>query len=299
MIRSSLSVDCCLVNNPFGSENRGMTSIKTTRAPQSRPLKVAIGSLLLALGLSAGSVLAGSGCATTEFINEGPGQPSDEASGAVPPGSIGACKVPFSKRPPLIDKALWADLRVCGPKTPMRFIRVGYGKFLGRPDPKAERRIQVIMKALKEGEAEKDGNARMLSLLRSVHREAMKEPKLQIRLERASGRTVPCDYTYLLNTTEKAHEKYTKGQLCAAYAYDPKLRREHCMFDTRIKEAVWLTSAWGCVAFTGTMGEGQSCYRLCAYDDYCAAQVSCAAPDLDLVLCALGVCLPAKIAGLW
>ena len=55
---------------------------------------------------------------------------------------------------------------------------------------------------------------------------------------------------------------------------------------------MWLTSAWSCVTHTGAVGEEQSCYRLCAYDDYCARQVSCAAPDIDLLLCTLGVCLP-------
>jgi hypothetical protein len=53
------------------------------------------------------------------------------------------------------------------------------------------------------------------------------------------------------------------------------------------------------VAFTGTIGEGQSCYRMCEFDDFCAAQVSCASADLDLLLCALGVCLPEKVAGVY
>jgi hypothetical protein len=93
-------------------------------------------------------------------------------------------------------------------------------------------------------------------------------------------------------------QRNSSSDACPAYAFDPKLRREVCLFDPSVKEASWLTSAWGCLAFTDTVGEGASCYRLCGYDDYCEGQVSCSAPDFDLTLCALGVCTPDRVAGI-
>ena len=159
--------------------------------------------------------------------------------------------------------------------------------------------MKEIRKALREAKLEKDGNARMLRLLRTVHRWAQEDDELRVRLERASGRPFPCDYTHLFDTVEPTYAKLAKGESCTAWAYDPRRQAEQCLFDTRLEEAVWLTSVWGCMAFTETRGEGESCYRLCDYDDYCAAQVACAAADFDLVLCALGVCLPEKVAGIY
>ena len=81
-------------------------------------------------------------------------------------------------------------------------------------------------------------------------------------------------------------------------AYDPKVRSEVCLFDVNSDEAVWLTSSWSCVTHSGAIGEDSSCFRKCAYDDYCAKQVSCAAPDIDLLLCSMGVCLAEPRAGI-
>ena len=268
-----------------------MTTVDTTRQQPNPPVKLGLVPVLLAL------TLGGCPSTSTEFIYEGPGQPSDRASGVVPDGSNGVCKRPKSKRPPIVSEQLWADAPECGPKTPFRFLRLGYGTVDDLPDSEPERRMKAMMDTLKASEKDPDGNTKMLRMLRSVQQEAKGDVNLQARLQRASGRNFSCDYTYLLNTTSKQLAKL-QGTSCAATAYDTKLRRELCLFDEKLPEAVWLTSPWGCVATTGTVGEGQSCYRLCAYDDHCAAQVNCAAPDFDLLLCGLGVCLPEQTEGL-
>lgn len=251
-------------------------------------------------GPIAGLVLAAAaltGCPKTEFIDEGSGQPGDRASGIAPPGAIGACRVPNTKRPPIVNAELWGHLKECNKKTPRRYLRVGYGRAFGGNDEAAEARMKVLLETLAKATGE-DGNVAMLTTLRTVQRQALQNEELASRVERASSRTFACDYTYLLNTTRKQYEKL-EGQACPAAAYDPEMRREVCLFDTRVTEATWLTSAWGCLAFTDTLGEGRSCHRLCAYDDYCAGQVSCAQPDFDLALCAMGVCTPEKVAGIF
>lgn len=246
---------------------------------------------LLAVGLC--------GCPgrTTEFIYEGPGQPSDRATGVVPDGANGVCRLPKSKRPPIVNPELWEHAPVCTEKTPYRFIRVGYGKATGGGDPEADRRMALLMDTLKLGATDADGNTKMLRMLRKVQQEGKADVALQSRIQRASGRSFSCDYTYLLNTMRDQQEKLS-GSACAATAYDTKARADACIFDTAVPEAKWIASPWGCVAETGTVGEGQSCYRLCAYDDHCAAQVNCAKSDFDLLLCALGVCLPEQSEGL-
>jgi hypothetical protein len=275
-----------------------MTTVQTTAPRRDHPVRTRLAQALLASSLlAAGSV---GGCATsTNFLNEGPGQPSDRATGTVPAGSIGVCKLPFSMRPPIVSEAFWENAPVCRPKTPRRFIRIGFGKQADGPDKESEERMKVLMEALKQSVSEENGNAKMLVMLRTVRQQAADRPELSARIERSSGRTFSCDYHYLLTTTHKHLSKQGEAGKCAARAYDPVQRDERCLFDTSLNEAVWLTSAWGCVAFTGTVGEGQSCYRLCDYDDHCAAQVSCSNADLDLLLCALGVCLPEKVAGVY
>lgn len=236
-----------------------------------------------------------SGCPATQFPDEGPGQPSDIASGIAPPGALGACREPFAKRPPVVSVELWEHLRRCGKDTPRRYLRLGYGRVEGNDDA-AEQRMQGIVEALRGGATEKDGNQRMLTMMRAVQRDALTDPKLASRVERASGRTNACDYGYLFNTTDKVHREGSGA--CPVMVFDPKVKSEVCLFDMSQKEALWLTSAWSCLGFTDTVGEGGSCYRMCAYDDFCAAQVSCSAPDFDLALCSLGVCVPEKTAGI-
>jgi len=268
-----------------------MTTVERSD-PQPTPLaKLWLAPILLALGLG--------GCpsTSTEFIYEGPGQPSDRASGVVPDGANGVCRRPKSKRPPIVSERVWLDAPECTPKTPWRFLRLGYGDVDDPPNAEPDRRMQAMMDTLKAGEKDPDGNTKMLRMLRSVQQEAKGDVNLRARLQRASGRSFSCDYTYLLNTTSKELTKLA-GTTCSATAYDTKQRREECLFDEKLPEAVWLTSPWGCVSNTGVAGETQSCYRLCAYDDHCAAQVNCAAPDFDLLLCALGVCLPEQTEGL-
>jgi hypothetical protein len=97
----------------------------------------------------------------------------------------------------------------------------------------------------------------------------------------------------------KQHEKLSPGDKCATKAFDSVIRGETCLFDTSRDETVWLTSSWSCVTHTDALGGGDSsCFRLCAYDDYCAKHVSCGTPDVDLTMCALGVCVPLPRAGL-
>lgn len=252
---------------------------------------------LAAMGLAVGAA-AVAGCPATQFFDEGPGQPTDQASGIAPAGSIAACRVPFTKRPPVVSPTLWEHLKRCQARTPRRYLRIGYGDVRVAGETEADRRMAAIIEALKQGASEKDGGVRMLSMLRAVQRQALGEPELSTRVERSSARTFACDYTYLLNTADKEHKRLYPDT-CPAYAFDPQARQDTCLFDTTLPEAVWLTSGWSCMAFTDTVGEGGSCYRVCAYDDYCAAQVGCAAPDFDLVLCALGVCTPEKVAGIY
>jgi hypothetical protein len=268
-----------------------MTTVESNGLQRNPPVKLWLAPILLAL------TLGGCPSTSTEFIYEGPGQPSDRASGVVPDGANGACKRPKSKRPPIVSERLWQDARECGPKTPFRFIRMGYGNVDDPPDAEPDRRMKAMMDTLKASERDVDGNTKMLRMLRSVQQEAKGDVNLQARLQRASGRSFSCDYAYMLNTTSKELAKLA-GTSCAATAYDTKVRGDQCLFDDKLPEAVWLTSPWGCVAHTGAAGEAQSCYRLCAYDDHCAAQVNCAAPDFDLLLCALGVCLPEATEGL-
>jgi hypothetical protein len=252
-------------------------------------------------GLAAAIVLVAAaftaGCPKTMFIDEGPGQATDRASGKAPAGSIGVCRVPNTKRPPLVNAELWEHARECNKRTPRRYLRLGYGVAKGPEDLRSETRMKELMAAVVKAASQADGNVAMVTTLRAVRRQALADPKLASRVERASGRTAACDYAYLLNTTQKQYRDLEGGK-CSALAYDPKLRTEVCLFDLAVEEAVWLTSAWDCLAFTETLGEGESCYRLCAYDDFCAAQVSCAQPDYDLVLCGLGVCMPEKVAGI-
>ncbi len=235
------------------------------------------------------------GCATTEFYNEGPGQPSDRASGAVPAGSLGVCKKPNTKRPPIVDAKLWEDARPCTPRTPASFIRLGYGRATP-DDPEADKDMERVFEALRDGTKEEGGNGKLLAMLKQVRDKASKDANMKTRVARESGREA-CDFTYLLNTMAKERAKIEPDKPCAAEAYDPRIKAEQCIFDPSRAEGSWVSSAWDCVTHTNAVGQEQSCHRLCAYDDYCTRQVSCAAADIDLLLCAMGVCLPEQRAG--
>ncbi len=255
-----------------------------------------LGRRVLSVGTLSAFVIVAVGCPATQFPDEGPGQPSDWANSQAPAGVIGACREPLSKRPPIVNSQLWENMRRCDSKTPRRFLHIGYGKSDAADDP-SDRRMATILDSVRNGATEKDGNLKMLSMVRSVKGELGDDPKFASRVERSSGRTFACDYAYLFGTTEKQRQSVADDP-CPAYAFDPKERREVCLFDVSLREVRWLTSAWSCLAFTDTVGEGGSCHRLCAYDDHCSAQVSCASPDFDLTLCALGVCMPDKVAGI-
>lgn len=233
------------------------------------------------------------GCASTEFFPEGPGQPTDLASGNVPTGMLGVCRRPFTQRPPIVNPTLWEHARTCVASTPSTFIRLGYGQERGNP-AEATRKVDKMMEALREGPKQEAGNTKVLTMLRQIRSEGESDPWLRDRIFKQSARTAVCDFTYLLNTMGSESKDLKQGDKCAAHAYDQRDRKEVCLFDTGVSEAVWLTSAWACVTRTGEIGNAESCHRLCSYDDYCARQVSCVAPDLDLALCALGVCLPSS-----
>jgi hypothetical protein len=246
------------------------------------------------LAFAVASLGAALGCASTEYINEGPGQPTDRAQGEVPAGTLAVCKQPLAKRPPLVNEKLWEDAKSCTARTPPSTIRLGYGKGLGgaTTDADADQNMERLLNALREGQKEDGGNNQLALALRSLREAGLKDPLLRDHVARETARTSVCDYAYLLNAMAGARAKLAHGDRCAAQGYDPKLRSETCLFDTSRDEVVWLTSSWSCAIHSGAGGEDSSCYRMCGYDDYCAKQVSCAAPDIDLMLCAMGVCLP-------
>ncbi len=247
-------------------------------------LKGALAAAVVVLGVTA------FGCASTEFFNEGPGSPSDRASGSVPPGDIGVCKRPLTRRPLIVNEKLWDDARVCTPRTPPNFIRLGFGTGDGNDvDPDGQQ--ANLMRLLHEGENETTGNGHLVTFLRSLHDYGLKDPRLKDRVFRDSSREGVCDYTYLLNTMARERAKLESNK-CPAMVYDQEQRTDVCLIDVNREEGMWLTNSWSCVAHTGQVGEAQSCFRLCGYDDYCAKQVVCTAPDVDLLLCAMGVCLP-------
>jgi hypothetical protein len=263
-----------------------MMKCVSENAVRLRPVELAFAGLVAVSTLAASAAI---GCGSTEFIAEGPGAPNDRATGTVPSGMIGVCRRPFSRKPPIVNPTLWEHAKVCNSSTPSSFIRLGYGH---QEVVETEKKVGRMMEALKEGPRQEGGNTKLLSMLRQIRSEGETDPYLRDRVFKQSARTSVCDFTYLLNTMEEQSSKLKQGDRCAARAFDQKDKQEVCLFDTNAEEAVWLTSTWACMTRTGEIGNTESCHRLCAYDDYCSRQVSCAAPDVDLTLCALGVCLP-------
>lgn len=257
-----------------------------------------------AAALVTGCLLAlapAAGCGSSiEYVNEGPGQPSDRASGALPPGAVGVCKEPFTKRPPIVSPQLWEHARLCTSRTPASYIRLGYAKDgSAGQDPEAEQLVERALTALREGQKPESGNSELLSAIRAVRTYAQKKDQLRSRVTREVQLEHACDFTYLLNTMSAARTKLKPDQPCTAEVFDSAARAETCLFDPGRAEGLWLTSGWDCVTFTGALGTEESCHRLCAFDDYCTRQVYCAAGDLDLLLCTMGVCLPEPRAGVY
>jgi len=236
-----------------------------------------------------GAAVAGAGCGSTKFHEEGPGQPDARTYGAVPANMVGVCRRPFSLQPDIVSEVMWEHAEDCRTDTPKSFVRIGYGN-ANKDAGEARAKHKRIMKALYDGQEE---NTAMLNMLRQLRAEALDDPWLKNRVSRESARPEACDFTYLLNAMRQQNVLVRKeGDPCAVYAYDQDDRQETCLFDTEVEQAVWLTGAWACITRTGAVGKGESCQKLCAFDDYCAAQTSCSQADLDLALCALGVCLP-------
>lgn len=240
------------------------------------------------------------GCATsTEFYYEGPGTPPERTTGTVPDGVNGVCRMPDTARPLIVDEKLWEHARICTPRTPTRFIRLGYKPVSAASEAEAYKEQEKVLATIKDGEKEDGGNNVLVALMRSLQERGLKDPMLRSRVSRQTTRDYICDYTYLLNTMSKQRDKLAKGDKCTAHAYDTATRAETCLFDSTRQEAVWFTSSWSCVTHTGELGTESSCFRLCAYDDYCAKHVSCGTPDVDLLMCALGVCVPEARAGIY
>jgi len=199
----------------------------------------------------------------------------------------------------MVNEKLWEDARVCTPRTPGRYIRLGYGGENTANASTDDAAMQRYFDALREGQKEEGGNNQLVATLRALHDGGLKDPALRDRVARESARAGVCDYSYLINTMARERKKLTHDNRCAVMVYDPKIKDDLCLFDTARDEVVWLTSSWSCVTHTGAAGEQQSCFRLCGYDDYCAKQVACAAPDIDLLMCAMGVCIPEPRAGIY
>ncbi|WP_437492737.1 hypothetical protein WME75_18735 [Sorangium sp. So ce1014] len=263
-------------------------------APHRCAFALSVGCLV-ALSVTAGAA----GCASTEYVNEGPGQPTPRASGTLPPGSTGVCKQPQTKRPPIVSEELWAHTKPCTPRTPASYIRLGYAKDgAAGADPEAEQLVERVLTALAEGTKPEDGNNQVTSAIRAVRAYAARKDELRARIVRESADGQACDVTYLLNTMSAARSKLSGGEACTAEVFDPETRGDACLFDTKRPEGLWLSSGWSCMTFTGALGNEASCHQLCGYDDYCARQVYCAAGDVNLLLCTLGVCLPEPSAGI-
>lgn len=255
-------------------------AVGTKRTALLRVAALAITALAATVGTAS--------CASTEFTPEPPGQPTDRASGAVPPGAIGICKREGTKRPPLVSEKLWENAKTCTARTPDKHIRLGYSE---KDDPNADKQIEQILAALREANKEEGGNNQFVSMLRGVRQNALGNPTLRDRVSRDSTSAGACDFTYLLNTMGKTRQKI-EGDACPAEVYDVVEHKEVCLIDEGKPEGQWLTSGWACLMNVRALGSDQSCHRLCAYDDYCARQVSCAGNDIDLILCAMGICLP-------
>jgi hypothetical protein len=216
----------------------------------------------------------------------------------VPDGVIGVCRLPSTARPIIVDQKLWEHARTCTPRTPPRFIRLGYNPVAATNEADALKEQEAILASIREGEREDGGNNRLVALMRTLHDRGLRDTALRDRVSRQTTRDYICDYTYLLNTMARQRKKLAPDETCVARAYDTAAKAETCLFDVSREEAVWLTSSWSCVTHTGALGSESSCFRMCGYDDYCAKYVSCATPDVDLTMCGLGVCIPEPRAGL-
>jgi hypothetical protein len=252
------------------------------------------GAASLAAGCLFGLYIAAGGCASTEYIQEGPGQPPPRAAGLLPPGSVGVCRQPFTKRPPIVSEELWEHAKPCTARTEASYIRLGYAKAgSAGTDPEAEQMAERVLSALGEGmKAEGGNNNQLASAIRAVRSHAAKRDELRDRIWRESSGDQACDVTYLLNAMSATRSKLAPDDRCTVEVFDPEARADVCLLDVNRSEALWVTSGWDCMTFTSALGNETSCHRLCGYDDYCTRQVYCASGDLNLLLCTMGVCLP-------
>lgn len=257
-----------------------------------------LGAKVAALSLAVLTTGAGAavGCASTEFVPEGPGQPPERTKGTVPAGSVGACRRAQTKRPPIVAQQVWDHSPLCTPRTPDSFIRLGYGRepngaTMQGTDAEADKWMERLLGTLAEANDPKEGNNKLVTMLRGLQDYALRQPMMRDRVTRESSRPLPCDFTYMLNTMVQERARIEPNDQCTSYVYDPKEKKDVCLFDMSAKGVPWLTSSWDCMTRVDP-AEAQSCHALCAYDDYCVRQVSCTSTDVDLMLCAAGVCVP-------
>lgn len=232
------------------------------------------------------------GCSATQYPNEGPGETGEKFLTNVPPGALGVCRVEGSERPPLVRQEVWEHARACTSRTPRRFLRLGL--VTGAVAPGADAILEALATAaMPEG----DGSG-LLLLTREVRRQALQSRGLKTRaLRGADTQARACDVGFLLRTMDETRKRIEK-EPCPIVVYDQTDRRNTCLVDVTSTKTIATTSSWDCFTHdTGVTGTEKSCYRLCGFDDHCAAQISCSAPDLDLLFCAAGVCLPeARVA---
>ena len=258
---------------------------------RSKTLGANVAALFVVL-LTAGAGVA-MGCASTEFVPEGPGQPPERSKGTVPAGSVGVCRRPQTRKPPMVAQVVWEHAPACTVRTPDSFIRIGYGREVNgaSADAEADAWVERVQTTLSEANDPKEGNNKLVTMLRGLQDYALKQPLLRDRVTRESSRPLPCDFTYMLGTMVQERARIEANDKCTAYVYDPKDRKDVCLFDMDAKGVSQLTSAWDCMTRVNP-AQAQSCHALCAYDDYCVRQVSCTATDIDLMTCASGVCVP-------
>src|SRR5262249_31935162 len=158
-------------------------------------------------------------------------------------------------KPTIVNPTLWDHTPVCSARTPDSFIRIGYGR---EGDGEADRQMERILTTLAEGSDQKEGNNKMVTMLRGLQEWAIKQPALRDRVTGQSSRPLPCDFTYMLNTMGPERQKIEPNDPCTAHVYDVKDKQNVCLFDMSAKGVSWLTSSWDCMTRVAP-AEAQSC----------------------------------------
>ncbi len=129
-------------------------------------------------GVGRGWAWSGAGCATsTEFFNEGPGQPADRATGTVPDGvqrRVPAAQhgAPHHRRPEALGAR--AQLHAAHARRASSGSATPPSPPPPRPTPSRSR--SRSSPTLKEGEKEEGGNNKLVALMRNLHERGLKDP---------------------------------------------------------------------------------------------------------------------------